>query len=124
MCPIDEKYSDRNNFSCSRLYCLGWIERFLKKYEWGRRFFNWLWAHIKKDNREEKIRKYGPIGLIPFVAIPLPVTGAWTGSLLAYLLNLDKFKAFLYICSGVAIAGLIVLGVVAGVIKGFEFFTA
>ncbi|MDY6765341.1 MAG: small multi-drug export protein, partial [Halobacteria archaeon] len=41
-------------------------------------FFDWLFARTRRKI-EDKYRKYGAIALIPFVAIPLPVTGAWTG---------------------------------------------
>ena len=102
------------------LLLLNWAENWLKKYSWGERFFNWLWGRIRKGNREEKLKKYGTIALIPLVAIPLPVTGAWTGSLLAYILNLDKLKAFLFISLGVAIAGVIMCAAAAG-IKSLEF---
>jgi len=60
---------------------------------------------------ERKIQAWGDIGLILFVAIPLPVTGAWTGTLAAYLLKLEKKKAFLSIFVGVVIAGLIMTAV-------------
>ena len=54
------------------------------------------------------IEKYEEIGLMFFVAIPLPITGAWTGSLAAYLLGLSFWKAILFIFFGVLIAGVVV----------------
>jgi len=60
------------------------------------------------------IEKYGYPGLTLFVAIPLPVTGAWTGTLLAVLLELKEVKSFVCIALGVAIAGTIVLASVEG----------
>ena len=60
------------------------------------------------------VEKYGYLGLTLFVAIPLPVTGAWTGTLLAVLLELRGLKALAYIALGVAIAGIIVLASVEG----------
>lgn len=70
-----------------------------------------------------KVKKYGIIGLIPFVAVPLPVTGAWTGTLIAWLLNLDRKKSFLAIAAGVVIAGILVtlISVLAAEIL-FEWF--
>ena len=47
------------------------------------------------------------LGLILFVGIPLPGTGAWTGTLLAVLLKLDKKKSFIFISLGVLLAGII-----------------
>ncbi|MCK4964880.1 MAG: small multi-drug export protein, partial [Dehalococcoidia bacterium] len=51
---------------------------------------------------------HGAIGLVLFVAIPLPVTGAWTGSIVAFLLGLSFWRAFPAIFLGVVIAGVIV----------------
>lgn len=67
-----------------------------------------LWLEEKTLKKRDKIDKYGVWGLLFFVAIPLPGTGAWTGSLLAALLGLDKKKSFGVICIGVFIAGLII----------------
>ena len=60
------------------------------------------------ESRKDIIEKYGYLGLTLFVAVPLPVTGAWTGSLLAFLLRLNKLKSLLFIGLGVIIAGIIV----------------
>ncbi|MBU1319703.1 MAG: small multi-drug export protein [candidate division Zixibacteria bacterium] len=57
---------------------------------------------------ETKVGKYGYWGVMLFVAIPLPVTGAYTGTLAAWLLELNKRKAFWYLALGVVIAGVIV----------------
>ncbi|MDP8268490.1 MAG: small multi-drug export protein [Candidatus Tenebribacter davisii] len=54
------------------------------------------------------IQKYEEIGLMLFVAIPLPVTGAWTGSLAAYLFGLKFWKSILFIFLGVCIAAVVV----------------
>jgi uncharacterized membrane protein len=54
------------------------------------------------------IEKYEEIGLMIFVAIPLPVTGAWTGSLAAYLFGLSFWKSILFIFLGVCIAAIVV----------------
>jgi uncharacterized membrane protein len=57
------------------------------------------------------VDKYGYWGLAVFVAIPLPLTGAYTGALAAWFFGMNKWKAFLSIAVGVAIAGAIVLAV-------------
>ncbi len=54
------------------------------------------------------IEKYEELGLMLFVAIPLPITGAWTGSLAAYLFGLAFWKSILFIFLGVLIAGIVV----------------
>ncbi|MBQ2662882.1 MAG: small multi-drug export protein, partial [Clostridia bacterium] len=61
--------------------------------------------------------KYGYWGLFLFVAIPLPGTGAWTGSLLAVLMGLKPKKSFLFITLGVMTAGLIMSLVSFGVLN-------
>ena len=58
--------------------------------------------------KTEVIQKYEEIGLMLFVAIPLPITGAWTGSLAAYLFGLKFWKSILFIFLGVCIAAVVV----------------
>ena len=86
---------------------LQYAERYLRRYDRWEKFFTWLfaWTREKATNR---IRRGEEIGLIAFVAIPLPITGAWTGSLLAYLFGLRQGRSFSCIAIGVAIAGVIV----------------
>ena len=74
---------------------------------------------IKKKalSKSEQIEKYGYFGLFLFVAIPLPGTGAWTGSLLAVLLGLKKGKSLLAILLGVMAAGLVMSLLAFGVIQ-------
>lgn len=69
-------------------------------------------AHLKG----EKVKKYGPLGLLILVAIPLPGTGAWTGSLVAALLDMPLRKAVPCIFLGVLIAAGIMTAVTFGVI--------
>ncbi len=69
------------------------------------------------ERKKAVVEKYGYLGLTLFVSIPLPVTGAWTGVLIAFLLRMDKVKSFLAIFAGVCIAGIIVLLFSLGVIS-------
>ena len=57
------------------------------------------------------------MGLLVFVAVPIPGTGAWTGTLAASILNLDFKKTMLAIIMGILIAGAIMLLVSLGVFK-------
>ncbi len=59
-----------------------------------------------------QVEKYGLIGLMLFVAVPLPMTGAWTGTIGSWVLGLDKKKSALCIQAGVLIAGIVVALVV------------
>jgi len=56
-----------------------------------------------------KVDKYGFWGLFLFVAVPLPLTGAYTGTILAWLLGMDWKKAFPAVGLGVIVAGVVVL---------------
>lgn len=63
----------------------------------------------KAMSKKEQIEKLQYIGLMLFVGIPLPGTGAWTGCLIAALLNMDKKKAMLFSILGVVMAGVIMM---------------
>lgn len=82
------------------------ITRLLSKIGFFNRLIQWLFTHTRR--RGKIIEKYGWIGLILFVAIPLPITGAWTGSLAAVLLGIKFKPALLSIFAGIVIAGIIV----------------
>ncbi len=94
---------------------------------------NWIFKQFKKtkslgkivtkmENKVEKkkgsIEKYGYWGLFFFVAIPLPGTGAWTGALIAAVLGMSRKKSFLTIALGVFVAGLIMMLLSFGLLKG------
>lgn len=70
----------------------------------------------KGSEKAETVRKYSFWGLFILVAIPLPGTGAWTGALVASLLDMRLKRALPSIGMGVAVAGLIVLILTYGVI--------
>ena len=74
------------------------------------------WLKKKALSKRKQIDKYGYLGLILFVGIPLPGTGAWTGSLLAILLGLNKRKSFICILLGILLAAIIMSIVSYGVI--------
>lgn len=71
----------------------------------------------KALSKKDKIEKYGFWGLVLFVGIPLPGTGAWTGSLIASLLEMDRKKAFLAIVIGVVMASVIMMLLSFGVLR-------
>jgi len=73
---------------------------------------------VSRARREgnKYLRRWGYLGLAVFVAIPLPMTGAWTASLIAHLFGLSKLRASLAIVIGVIIASVIVVLAMEGVI--------
>ena len=103
------------------LLFLNTITRILSRIGAFDRFFKWLFAYTRR--RGTMIEKYERIGLTLFVAIPLPITGAWTGSIAAVLLGMSFKRSLVSIFLGVLIAGVIVtcltlLGWVGAVIAG------
>jgi uncharacterized membrane protein len=82
-------------------------EAWLRKYPYWEKKMEW-WFERTRKKAKKTIAKYEVIGLMAFVGVPLPVTGAWTGSLIAYLFDLDVKKSFFTILAGVMIAGTII----------------
>jgi len=80
--------------------------RLLSRVALFKRMLDWLFERTRRRGRI--IERYKRIGLVLFVAIPLPVTGAWTGSLAAVIFGLSFKHAFLSILIGIIIAGIIV----------------
>lgn len=66
-----------------------------------------IWLEKKVEEKREQIDKYGYLGLIIFVGVPLPGTGAWTGALIAIMLGMDRKKSFICILLGVLMAAVI-----------------
>ena len=84
------------------------------------KFFNWCLKKGKKGGQklEKKAGKGLYWALFLFVGIPLPGTGAWTGTLAASLLDMDFKKSVLSIMGGVILAGLIMGIISLGIFKG------
>jgi uncharacterized membrane protein len=97
------------------LLFLDYLVRIATKVELLARVYRRVVERVER--RKGVVERYGYLGLTIFVAIPLPVTGAWTGTLLAFLLQLNRVKAFLFISAGVCIAGVVVLLASIGIIR-------
>jgi len=82
------------------------VEKFLRRFKFWTKTMNWLFERTRRK-ADAKIRRYETLGLLLFVAIPLPFTGAWTGSLIAYLFDLNFSRSLLTIFLGVVISALI-----------------
>ena len=81
-------------------------------------FIEWVFARTRQRH-EQKFIKYQSFALILLVAIPLPFTGAWTGSLAAFVFGIPFKKAFPLIAIGVIIAGVIVTLISLGFVHVF-----
>lgn len=88
---------------------LGLISDWLSKnFKIFQRFFSWFFKRTRKKYNY-KMEKYGHPALLAFVALPLPLTGGWSASIIAFLFGIPFKKAFGLITLGIMIAGLIVL---------------
>lgn len=88
------------------------VIKWLSKFNMFKRICEWILARSRRQ--APQVKKYGFWGLAIFVAIPLPMTGAWSGAAIAFILGIRKRVAFLSIFLGVLIAGLIVTGLTYG----------
>ena len=68
---------------------------------------------------KDDMDKWGYFALMLFVAIPLPGTGVWTGTMAAWAMGLDRWRSFAAIAAGTVIAGLLVLLISLGIFNGF-----
>jgi uncharacterized membrane protein len=76
------------------------------------------WLDKKVDKNKDKIEKLGFWGLVLFVGIPLPGTGAWTGCLIASVLEMDRKKSFIAAMIGIFMASIIMMIISFGLIRG------
>ncbi|MBR0374414.1 MAG: small multi-drug export protein [Mogibacterium sp.] len=95
-----------------------------KVFAWLRTKSEWLNRLVTKleekgRSKQGSVEKYKFWGLMLLVAIPLPGTGAWTGCLVAALMEMKLKDAFPAIALGVVLAGLIVTAVTYGVVVAF-----
>lgn len=91
------------------------------------RFLTWLFdytrerhaAHFEKHHHHHWRDWLLTLALFVFVAIPFPLTGAWSGAVAAFVFGIPFWRSVLAISLGVAVAGAIVLGVTMGVLTSF-----
>lgn len=96
---------------------IGWMSR--SKVKFFQKIGTWLTNKAEKNRA--KIEKYSFWGVCLFVAVPLPITGAWTGSLVAATIGMKFWKAFLSCLLGVMIAGVIMTLASYGVVAAFSW---
>lgn len=95
----------------------------------GAKIFKTRWSKKKvvslkqysKSKTQSLVDKYGFWGLMIFVAVPLPGTGAYFGSIAAYVFGVEKKKAALAISIGIVITGVLYFAVLQGLIEGYKF---
>lgn len=102
---------------------LFFLERFterLMKYRRINRFMTWTFNRTR--SKSSSIEKFEAIGLSLFVGVPLPLTGAWSGCIAAYLFRIPMRHSIPAIFGGIVIAGVLVTLVCLGVITGADIF--
>ncbi|MFH0935766.1 MAG: small multi-drug export protein [Candidatus Omnitrophota bacterium] len=100
------------------LFLLEPVSNRLRRFKVWSRYFDWLFERTRK--RAKQVQRYEFLGLILFVAIPLPMTGAWTGAVAASLFKVKFRYAVAAIVLGVLIAGVIVLNICCLGINGWR----
>ena len=118
-------------------YLSDWL---MHKFYFFNKFFNWLFRYTREKHKahfskyeakaqgsvhehpgQEKAGNWGiwgPIALFAFVAIPLPFTGAWTGSVAAFIFGIPLWRSVTALSLGAATSGVIVLLISTGIITG------
>ena len=100
------------------VFILKYLESISRYLMSGSKFFNKFFTYLFERTRKKhngKFEKWGALALITFVAIPLPVTGGWSGALAAFVFGVPFWKALTLISLGIMIAGVIVTGLSLGV---------
>lgn len=96
------------------------VSEYLQRFPVWKRFFSWLYGRTRR--RAEVVQKYEALGLMLFVSVPLPITGAWTGCVAASLCGIKLKYAVPAVFCGILLAGIVVTLLVQagiGVIKLF-----
>ena len=96
------------------------VSQKLRRFKIWAKFFDWVFERTKKNS--DAIQKYEALGLAIFVAVPLPMTGTWSGVIAASLFKIRFRYAFIAIVLGVIGAGLIVSVLCSLGMTSWKFF--
>ncbi len=100
------------------LFLLKPVTASLRRFRFCSGFFDWVFERTRR--KADIIQRYEALGLFLFVAIPLPVTGAWSGVIAASLFKIRFRYAFFSIIAGIFCAGIVVLSLCALGISGWR----
>jgi len=100
---------------------LSTLNKLFLKIAWYKSFFE-RFIERARNKLHGNVEKWGWLGVAVFVAIPLPLTGAWTGTLGAWVLGLSKRKTMVAVVIGVLTAGAVVTAVVLLGIQALSLF--
>ena len=92
----------------------------LMRWSWYRKVIGGVLRRLQRkvDKVESKMEKWGYFALMFFVSIPFPGTGAWSGTIVAWVMGLNRVKSFFAIAAGIVIAGVLVLLLSLGIFNG------
>ncbi|MBI2450521.1 MAG: small multi-drug export protein [Candidatus Nealsonbacteria bacterium] len=88
----------------------------MRKFSLANRFLNWLFKRTR-ESHQKKFEGWKELALMLFVAVPLPLTGAWSGALCSFIFGIPVKRAIIAISLGVVIAGLLVTLISYGAIN-------
>ncbi|MDR0399713.1 MAG: small multi-drug export protein [Treponema sp.] len=101
---------------------LSTLHRLFLRMPWYGRFFD-RFVERSRKKLQGGVEKWGWLAVAAFVAVPLPFTGAWTGTLGAWVLGIRKGRTLLAVILGVVCAGIIVTAAASLGIQALEIFT-
>lgn len=97
---------------------LDYLHKYFMKLRWYAKLFDRYIERIRRK-AEKSLKRWGYLGLLLFVAVPLPGTGGYTGVLLAWFFKMKRLESFFVIGAGVVIAGVLVALASAGIFSLF-----
>lgn len=100
------------------LFLIKFSDYLMRHSYYVNRFFTWLFERTRRKHTKQ-FEIWGTLALFIFTAIPLPLTGAWSACVAAFVFGIDFWKAVVSIVLGVLTAGLIVLAVTLSVVNIF-----
>jgi len=98
-----------------------WVGMRFLDQRWLRRSFIWRFIEGARRRHDSMVKRWGPVGMVLFVALPFPGTGVYTGTVLAFLLGMSPREAFRSVAVGVLVDGIIITLVSTGVIQGLRW---
>ncbi|MFQ3675969.1 MAG: small multi-drug export protein [Endomicrobiia bacterium] len=102
------------------VWFLNYLSHHFMKYKWFNKIFTWWFNRVKAKSKSIEELEFW--GLVIFVGIPLPMTGAWSGCVASYLLGIKPAKSILAILLGIFLAGIIVTIATVSVRQAIKLF--
>ena len=99
------------------IYLLDPVSKYFRRFYISKKFFNWRFA--RSERKGGIINKLQVLGLIIFIGIPLPITGAWTGCVAANIFRINKFYTLIGVFLGILLSVMIITGLT---LTGQSFF--